>query len=201
MGFRERQAELLRAMAAADDRASDLFFTASSFDGSVLFHQGFPVASQIEVEVADVRALASRGFVQITEERTYGDIACILTDAGRAEAERLEHGGKSALEGEQERADRAERALSDHVAADEAAARDLIARREAKAWKWAWVPAVAVAILVSVVIYWLSSSGPLSAAVGILLALGVAGSWLVQPVRRWIAGELVRLLAFIHDRT
>src|SRR6266511_597064 len=192
MGSRERQAELLRAMAAADDRTSDLFFTASSFDGSVLFHQGFPEANQIDVEVADIRALANRGLVEITEERSHGDLAGILTDAGRAEAERLEGGGKSALEVEQERADRAEKALSDHVAADEVAARSVVARREAKAWKWAWLPAVAVAILVSVVIYWLSSSGPLSAGVGVLLALGVAGSWLVQPIRRWIAGELVR---------
>src|SRR5450759_897437 len=61
--------------------------------------------------------------------------------------------------------------------------------------------AAAAAIVVGVVIFILSQSGPLRVAVGILLAIGVVGTWVVAPIRRAATELLVRVLAFIHDQT
>lgn len=80
-----RQDALLESMVAADDAESDVFFTASSFDGTTLFHQGLP-GGQIEVGIGDISSMAARELIAITERRQHGDLSFVVTDAGRAHA-------------------------------------------------------------------------------------------------------------------
>lgn len=202
MSAQERQDVLLRQIVAADEATSDEFFTASSQDGTTLLHNGFQnEGNQIEVAIGDVKALAVRGLLAITEYRDYGDVAFAVTPTGRADVERLEHRGMTALEVETARADRAEALVrqQQHAIADQVASVEV--RRRTRAENLAWVPAAAAAIVVGVVIFILSQSGPLRVAVGILLAIGVVGTWVVAPIRRAATELLVRVLAFIHDQT
>jgi uncharacterized protein (TIGR02391 family) len=89
----ERQNLLLRRIVAADNKASDTFFTASSFDGTTLFHEGFEEPGhQVEVGIGDIKALAVQGLLALTETRDFGDIAFVVTPAGRARTARVKAG-------------------------------------------------------------------------------------------------------------
>ncbi len=91
MSAQERQDALLRQIAAADDAAGDVFITASSQQGTTLLHDGFSnPGRQIEVGLGDIKALAARGFLAITEYRDQGDVAFVVTPAGHGHADRTE---------------------------------------------------------------------------------------------------------------
>ncbi len=201
MSSQERQDTLLRQIVEADDAASDTFFTASSMDGTTLFHDGLP-GRQLEIGIQDIKSLAARGLLLINEHRKYGDVAFAVTPAGRAEAERLASGGKTEAEVQRDRADLAEAALRAHLDDDARAAGAIDERRRRTASVLATVPALLVAIVAGLVAFAISQSGPLATAViAVLGILGVATSWLVNPLRSAIARRLIRPLRFIHDRT
>lgn len=89
MSAQDRQDSLLLLIAEADDAGSGTFFTASG-GGTVLVHEGFLPNGQIEVEgVGDLKALAARGLLAITEHRQYGDVAFVVTPDGHQYADQL----------------------------------------------------------------------------------------------------------------
>ncbi len=85
MSAQERQDTLLRRLVAADDAASDVFLTMSTFGRSTLFHDGLPNPDhQIEVGLGDIKSLAVRGLLAITERRAHGDVNFTVTQKGHA---------------------------------------------------------------------------------------------------------------------
>lgn len=198
---RDRLEGLLRAIVAADNRASGQFITVTTFDGTDLLHPGFRDEVEIELSVGDVQALAARGDLIVTGHRDHGDVAFVVTEQGHASAERLERGGPTELEAKRLRANELEAQLKDGDEAVKSAQARVLERRERIANRIAWIPALAIAVAISVVIFLLSESGPVRAIVGVLLALGVAGSWFLIPVRKAIAVPVARLLRWVHDRT
>ena len=202
MSAQERQDELVRLIVAADEGAADEFFTASSQDGTTLFHTGFRNhGNQIEAPIGDIKSLAARGLLTITEFRDQGDVAFAVSLEARTYLERLDGGGMSALEAATARGERAEAALeAERRGTADLAAGD-ITRRRVRAERLAWIPAAVAAVIVGIVFFVLSRSATWSAAVSVLLAVCVAGSWVVRPVRVVAAELLFRLLTFIHNRT
>lgn len=196
----KRQTDLLVALVAGGEESGEVFFTVSTFDGCAVMHPGLP-DGQVETDLADVHGLAERGEIRITEHRQYGDVAFVVTTVGRERAERFLRGGLSEADEQRARAERAEAALKDHLAEDERAGLAIQVRRERLANAIAWIPALVLAILLGAALFSLSESPELRFIIGILLAAGVAGSWVVAPVRRWIAARLVWLLGALHDRT
>lgn len=94
MSAEQRQSALLRRIIDADDASSGVFFTASSQEGTTLFHPGFPDSGQqIEVGLGDIKALAVRGYVEITEHRDHGDVAFAVTARGHAQVRLAESQG------------------------------------------------------------------------------------------------------------
>jgi uncharacterized protein (TIGR02391 family) len=85
----ERQDALLRRIVAADDAASDVFFTSSTQQGTTMFHEGFS-GRQIDVGRGDIQALAARGLLAITEYRDNSDVAFAVTPQGHAHADQIE---------------------------------------------------------------------------------------------------------------
>ena len=202
MSAEERQDTLLRLIVAADEAAADDFFTASASDGTTLFHAGFANrGNQIEAPIGDIKGLAARGLLTITEWRDHGDVAFAVPPAARAHIERLDRGGLSALEAATTRAEQAEAALAAEQKHAAVAAANRISRRRELAERLAWIPAALGALIAGIAFFILSQSPSWRVVVGVLLAAGVAGSWLLHPVRRLAAGLLFRLLTFIHDRT
>jgi hypothetical protein len=200
MSAQGRQDDLLEQLVAADDAASDTFFTASTMDGTTLLHHGLPNGGQIEVGPGDVKALAARGLVTIMEYRQYGDVAFVLSPQARAYAERRRT-GTTALEAERARADRAEEALRTQERADaerEVAEED---RRRRMANRIAWIPAAALALIVGYILFLLTETPELRTIAGIFLAAGVAGSWAFGPTRAFGARLLIPILRWIHGHT
>lgn len=200
MSSRSRRDALIKAIVQADDVKGDIFFTASSFDGTALLHDGLP-DGQMEVDMGDVLGLATRGLIAITEQRPHGDVAFAVTEAGRSESQRIERGGLSDVEVERARADQAEFALEKYKEAAKADTTAIELRRERLASRLARLPAVLVALAFGWLLFQLSDVLWLRAGIGILLAVGVAGSWLYAPARRLATTVFVRILRALHDVT
>ncbi len=200
MPAQDRHDDLLEQLVDADDATSDTFFTASTMDGTTLLHHGLPNGGQIEVGPGDVKALAARGLVTITEFRKYGDVAFVLSPQGREYVQRR-RSGTTPLEAERARADRAEEALreSEGVVAGQAAADE--ARRQRLARRIAWVPAAAVALILGAVLFQLTEVAELRVIAGIVLAAGVAGTWAFGPTRALAERFLLRVLRWTHSHT
>jgi hypothetical protein len=151
--------------------------------------------------MGDLRALAANGNIVVTEERQYGDMVFVVTEVGRKQADRLKLGGLSEAEEQRGRAEKAEALLRDHVANDTRTVEAAEERRQRLAGALAWIPAVVLAIVIAFALFALSDSPQFRFVIGVLLALGVAGSWVIQPVRNAIAAGLVNALRAVHDRT
>jgi hypothetical protein len=187
----------------ADDATSDVFFTASTQEETSIFHNGFGGPyRQSWASMGDIRALVSRGLLEITEHKSGGDFAFVVTSAGRAQAEALRRIGPSPLQlavGRAEQAEARMRELEEGAKTDAAAEKG---RRTRNARRLAWLPALVVALAISAGIFWLFQLNATTAlAATALSAFGVCGSWLVRPVRDVCARWLVRVFGFIHEQT
>lgn len=199
MSSQDRQDQLLEQLVAADDAASDMFFTASSMDGTTLFHQGLS-SGHMEVGIGDVKALAARGLLAIMEYRAYGDVALVVAPAGSIYAEQRKT-GTTPIEAERARADRAEEALRVQEKAAAARVTEEEERRKRLARRIAWLPAAGIALLLGYVLFQLTETAELRLVFGVLLAAGVAGSWVFEPTRAAGTRLLVPLLRWIHELT
>jgi hypothetical protein len=197
-----RQDEALRAIVVAEAAAADDFMTATSNDGTTVFHNGFGQPTrQRTIPLAILNGLERRGLIEKTRFIDQIDFGFAVTEAGREYISRLDHGGISAIEAETQRADRAEAALAAAQAAAVDAERDERERRRKRADRLGTVVAAVVVVLVGVALFFASEATGLRIFVGIATFAGLAGVSVRGPVKRVVSDLTFRALTFLHEHS
>jgi hypothetical protein len=191
-----RQDEALHAIVAAEAATPDDFMTATSNDGTTVFHNGFgPPTRQRTIPLPILNGLERRGLIDQI------DFGFAVTEAGREYILRLDHGGISPIEAETQRADRAEAALAAAQAVEVDARRAESLRRRKRADRLGVVVAAVVVVLVGASLFFISEAPGLRIVVGIATFAGLAGVSVRGPVKRIVSDVVFRALTFLHEHS
>jgi len=196
------QDEALRALVAAEASASDDFFTATSTDGTTVFHDGFgEPGRQREIPLAVLNGLVQRGTLTKTRIIERIDFGFAITEGGRDYIERLDRGDLSALDVETQRANRAEAELAAVREAAVDTQRAAVERRRKRADRLGLAVAAVIVILVGAVLFFASETPLLRVIFGIATFAGFAGVTFYPGAKRLVSGLAFRALTFIHERS